>query len=128
MAMDVNGELLTEGQFDEGLILAAPKERERATQHDDDEREQRTDHGRIVRGAGLEWVSQSRAVAHLFSMDEEAPQLGKLQQNQRGRILGTDRGRSSETTRGLASSSSGSRFASIHRTISDATSAFPSAV
>ncbi len=90
MPVDVDGELLAEGQLHDGLVLSAPKEREGAAQHDSDEREQRVEHSRIVRVAGFEWEPESRAVAGLSSTDEETRQLRKRQQNQRGRILGTD--------------------------------------
>ncbi len=93
MPVDVDGELLAERKLHDGLVLAAPKEREGAAQHDSDEPEQRVEHGRIVRGAGFEWEPESRAVAGLSSTDEETRQLGKRQQNQRGRILGTDSSR-----------------------------------
>jgi hypothetical protein len=75
MAMDVDGELLAESQFDDGLILVAPKEREGTAQHDDDEREQRVEHGQIVRVASFEWEPESRAVAGLSSKDEETRKL-----------------------------------------------------
>lgn len=65
--MDVDGELLTEGQLHDGPVLSAPKEREGAAQHDSNERGQRVEHGRIVRAAGFEWEPESRAVADVFS-------------------------------------------------------------
>jgi hypothetical protein len=71
MLMDVDGELLAEGQLHDGLVLVAPKEREGAAQDNSDERDQRVEHDRIVRVAGFEWEPESRAVAGLSSMDEE---------------------------------------------------------
>lgn len=60
-----------------------------AAQRDNDERGQRVEPGRIVRGAGLEWQRECRAMAGLSSKDEETRQLAKRQQNQRGRTTGT---------------------------------------
>ena len=90
MPVGVDGELLAEGQLHDGLLLAAPNEREGTAQHDSDEREKRAEHAWIVRVGGFELEPESQGVAGLSSTDEETQKLGKRQQNQHGRILGTD--------------------------------------
>jgi len=91
MPVDVDGELLAEGQLHDGLALAAPGEGEGAAQHRGDEGEQRPKHRRILAAAGVEWQSESRVEAVLSSTDHDNRSPGRPEQNPCGRILGTHR-------------------------------------
>jgi hypothetical protein len=70
MPVDVDGELLAEGQLHDGLVLAAPEEGEGAAQHAGDEGEQRPKHRLILAAAGANWESESRVEAGLSSTDQ----------------------------------------------------------
>jgi hypothetical protein len=71
VSMGVDRELLTEGQLDDGLALAAPDEGQGAAQYGSDEAEQRPKHRPILIAAGAEWEPESRAAVGLSSTDSE---------------------------------------------------------
>jgi hypothetical protein len=75
--VDVDGELLAEGQLHDGLVLAAPEQGESAPQHGKGKIEQCPDHRLILVPAAVEWEPESRAVVGLSSMDEEKRDLRK---------------------------------------------------
>jgi hypothetical protein len=89
MPVDVDGELLAEGQLHDGLVLAAPEEGEGAAQHAGDEGDQRPKHRLILAAAGVEWESESRVEASLSSTDQGNRGPGKPEQHHGGRISGT---------------------------------------
>jgi len=71
MAVNVDGQLLAKCQLHDGLVLASPEERNRATHHRSDESEQRPEHHSILLVAGVEWEPESRATVDLSFRDAE---------------------------------------------------------